>query len=211
VYTTQRDAQTRAINREHNPTQRCAVTQQPQRSAAQRRTRHNTKPQSQYCGTAPYSLRSRQRRQCTPRTRVVHRANHAATTPHIFTGPMHTSRTCRPAPRFPTRARRHTRCDEPHPAQRHVSVMARVTQYSARLQAMQRHIAHSHTAYKHTSPTRPHDVSHSTNHCAPHQHHRIHTAARTPHTARHTAPTTPHAARRKSHPVTHAACAPHSR
>jgi hypothetical protein len=64
VHAAQRDAQTRTINREHNRTQLCAVTQQPQRSAAQRRTRGNTKPQSQYCGAAPYSLRSRQHRQC---------------------------------------------------------------------------------------------------------------------------------------------------
>jgi hypothetical protein len=72
------------------------------------------------------------------------------------------------------------------------------------------HIAHSHAECRHTSPTRPHDVPHSTNHCALRNHHRMHTAARTPRTARHTAPTTPHAAHRKSHPVTHAASAPHS-
>jgi hypothetical protein len=64
----------------------------------------------------------------------------------------------------PTCAHRHTRCDKPHPAQHHVSVMAE---------------------YRHTSPTPPHDVPHSTNHCALHKHHRMHTAARTPHT-RHT-------------------------
>jgi hypothetical protein len=55
VHAAHRDAHTRAINR-HSPTQRCAVTQQPQRNAVQRRTRDNTKPQSQYCGTAPYTL-----------------------------------------------------------------------------------------------------------------------------------------------------------
>ncbi len=43
-----------------NPTQRCAVTKQPQRDAVQRRARDNTNLQSQYWGTAPYSLRSTQ-------------------------------------------------------------------------------------------------------------------------------------------------------
>ncbi len=37
----------------NNPTQRCAVTQQPQRDAVQQRRRDNTNPPSQYCGTAP--------------------------------------------------------------------------------------------------------------------------------------------------------------
>jgi hypothetical protein len=73
---------------------------------------------------------------------------------------------------------------------------------------------HSHAAYKHTSPTCPHDVPHSRNHCTLPKHHCTHTAARTPHTARHTAPTTapatPHDAHRKAHPVTHASSAPHS-
>jgi hypothetical protein len=73
------------------------------------------------------------------------------------------------------------------------------------------HIAHSHAEYRHTSPTSPHDVPHSRNHCALHNYHHMHTAARTPRTARHTAPTTAQAAHRKSHPVTHAASAPHSR
>jgi hypothetical protein len=44
---------------------------QPQRNAVQRRTRDNTKPQSQYCRTAPYPLRSKQRRQCAHRTSRV--------------------------------------------------------------------------------------------------------------------------------------------
>jgi hypothetical protein len=83
VHAAQRDACTRAISHKHNPTQRCAITQQPQRNAVQRRTRDNTKPQSQHCGTAPYSLRQRQLRQCTPKTRVLHRAHDAATMLHI--------------------------------------------------------------------------------------------------------------------------------
>jgi hypothetical protein len=42
--------------------QRCAATQQPQRDAVQRRTRDNTNPQSQYCGTAPSAGNARPRR-----------------------------------------------------------------------------------------------------------------------------------------------------
>jgi hypothetical protein len=72
------------------------------------------------------------------------------------------------------------------------------------------HITHSRAAYKHTSPARPHDVTHSRDNSALREHHCTHTAARTPHTPRHTAPRTPHTAHRKSHPVTHAASAPHS-
>jgi hypothetical protein len=79
------------------------------------------------------------------------------------------------------------------------------------------HTNKPHTAHRtltrsiqRTSPVRPHDVPHSCNHCALHQHHCMHTAARMPHTVRHTAPTTPHTTHRKSHPVTHAASAPHS-
>jgi hypothetical protein len=108
------------------------------------------------------------------------------------------------------RAQTHSRRDKPHPAHRHVSVMARVTPNSAQPTSHAPHIAHSHTAYKHATPTRPR-VPHSHNHCEQRKHHCTHTAARTSHTARHTALTTPHTAHRKSHPVTHAASAPHSR
>ncbi len=101
----------------------------------------------------------------------------------------------RPAPPSTTARQRHGAC---HPKQRTRTSHAP-------------HIAHSRTAYKHTTPARPHDVPHSANHCPPRNHHCTHTAARTPHTARHTAPTTPHTADRKSHPVTHTASAPHSR
>ncbi len=86
----------------------------------QRRTRDNTKPQSQYCGTAPYSLRSRQRRQCTPKTRIVHRAYDAATMLHIFAGPTRTTTHMPTGATLPdtitpqTRAHRHTRCDNPN-------------------------------------------------------------------------------------------------
>ncbi len=78
----------------------------------QQRTRDDTHPQSQYCGTAPYSLRSRQRQQCTPKTRTTHcamtqprfftfsqaqrapradqrRDNHARTDTHDATSPIH--------------------------------------------------------------------------------------------------------------------------
>jgi hypothetical protein len=205
VYAAQRDAQTQTIN----PTQRCAVSKQ-------RRTRDNTKPQSQNCSSAPDSLRSRQRRPCTPKTRIVPRAYDAAKTLHVFAGPTHIA--ALPATITPTTMRTHApprahapknaRYYKPHAARRHVSVMARVTQHSAHLTSHTRHIAHSHAAYRHTSPARPHDVPHSRNNCALRSDHRMHTAARTPRTARRTAPTTPHAAHRKSHPVTHAA---HSR
>jgi hypothetical protein len=77
VHAAQRDAQTRAINGENNPTQRCAVTQQPQRQ-------ETTHPQPQYCDTSALSLHSRQLRQRTPNTRILHRAYDAAMTPHIF-------------------------------------------------------------------------------------------------------------------------------
>jgi hypothetical protein len=83
MYAAQRDAHTRAINHKNNPAQRCAVTQQPQRDAVQQRTRDDTHPQSQYCGTAPYSLRSRQHQRCTPKKRILHRACDAATILHI--------------------------------------------------------------------------------------------------------------------------------
>jgi hypothetical protein len=74
-------------------------------------TRNNTNLQSQYCGTAPYSLRSTQ----APAMRApsTSRAYDAATTLHIFAGPMRTAAhadQCR-APRHHhtrTRARRHT-------------------------------------------------------------------------------------------------------
>jgi hypothetical protein len=162
--------------------------------------RTKTNPQSQYCGTAPYSLHSRQRRQCTPTTRIVHRAYDAS----HFAGPMRTLRTFRPAPRSP---RSSLRTHQKH---------ARASTPTARLApptitARQRHGACHPKQHKHTSPARPHDVPHSRHNTALRNRHRMHTAARTPRTARHTAPTTPHATHRKSHPVTHAASAPHSR
>jgi hypothetical protein len=52
-----------------------------------------------------------------------------------------------------TRTRRHTRCDEPHPAQRHGSVMTRVTQNNARPQPTQRT---SHTHMQNTDTQAPH-------------------------------------------------------
>jgi hypothetical protein len=148
----------------------------------QRRTRDNTKPQS-HCGTEQYSLHSRQRRQCTPKTRIVHRAYEAATIPHIFPGRMHTSRACRLAPPSPLpshhkHARIHTRhCDKSHPPQQHVSVMARVTQHCADLQATH---ATSRTRTQHTNTQTPHARTTS------------HTAATTAHCAIITARTPPH-------------------
>jgi hypothetical protein len=70
--------------------------------------------------------------------------------------------------------------------------MARVTQNSAHLHATQRT---SHTRTQNTDTKAPHARTTSrtaatTAHCcALRNHHRMHTAARTPHTARHTAPT----------------------
>jgi hypothetical protein len=105
------------------------------------------------------------------------------------------TQTARQAPPTTTPRQRHGAC---HPKQQSPTIHAR-------------HIAHSHAAYKQTSPACPHYVLHNLNRCALRDHHLMHTAARTPPTARHTAKTTPHAAHRKSHPVTHAASAPHSR
>ncbi len=98
------------------------------------------------------------------------RAYDAVTILHILEGPMHTSRTCRPAPRSPLRshhahARADTRRDKPHPPRRHVRVMARVTQNSAHQQAAHR-TSHTHAAYKHASPARLDDVPRSRSHCA---------------------------------------------
>jgi hypothetical protein len=75
-------------------------------------------------------------------------------------------------------AHRHTRCDKPHPAQRHVSVMTRVTQNSAHIQAMQR-TSRTHT--QHTNTQTPHARTTSR------------TAANTAHYASITAHTPPHA------------------
>ncbi len=141
--------------------------------------RTKTNPQSQYCGTAPYSLHSRQRRQCTPTTRIVHRAYDAS----HFADPM---RTCRPAPRSP---RSSLRTHQKH---------ARASTPTARLApptitARQCHGASHPKQHKHTSPAHPHDVPHSRNHCTLRNHHCTRTATRASHTARHTAPTTQHA------------------
>jgi hypothetical protein len=105
-----------------------------------------------------------------------------------------------------TRARRHTRRDKPHPAQRHVSIMA-VSPKTAR--ANKPRTAHR-TLTRSIRHTSPRDVPHSHDNTALRKHHCTHTAARTPRTARHTAPRTPHTAHRKSHPVTPAASTPHS-
>ncbi len=86
--------------------------------------------------------------------------------------------TMRQAPPSTTARQRHGAC---HPKQRTPTTHAT-------------HIAHSHAEYRHTSPACPNDVPHGHNHCALRNHHRMHTAARTPRTARHIALTTPHAA-----------------
>ncbi len=85
-----------------------------------------------------------------PKTRIVPRAYDTATMLHIFTGTMHTSRTCRLAPRPPLPSHRkharekHTRRDKPHPPQRHVGVMAHATQNSAHLNPTHA-TSHTHT------------------------------------------------------------------
>ncbi len=179
MYTIQRDARTRTVNhKKHNPTQRCAVTQQPQRSAAQRRTRDITKPQSQYCGTAPYSLRSRQRRPCMSKTRIVHRAYDAATMLHTSQVQRAPPRPCRLAPRSPTpshhkHARTDTR-DATNPT-RHNGTAA-----SWRVSPRTTHAHNPRNAHRKLTcriqthkPARPHDVPHSTNHCALRSYHRM--------------------------------------
>ncbi len=170
----------------------------------QRRTRDNTFPQSQYCGTAPYSLRSKQVQQCTPKTRNGHRAYDTATI-------LHTSRTCRLAPRSPLSSQHaHTRADT-HGTRNKTRASWRVspeTAHTNKPRTAHRTLTHS---IQHTSPARPHDVPHSRDNCALRKHHCTHTAARTPQTAWHTASRTPHTAHRISHSVTHAASAPHSR
>jgi hypothetical protein len=174
--------------------------------------------QSQYCGTAPYSLRSTQ----APAMHAQHapstsRAHDATTILHIFAGQTRTAAHMPTSAALPntvtprTRAHRYTH-DATRPTQHTgTSASRRVSPKTTHTYKPRTHIAHSHATYKHTSPARPHDVPHNPNHCALPEHHCTHTAARTPHTARHTAPTTPHTAHRKSHPVTHAASAPHSR
>ena len=100
----------------------------------------------------------------------------------------------RQTPTSPHRATRHQR----HTADTHAthdvtsptlhngtSAMSRVSQKRTKTNNAP-HTTHSHAAYKHTSPARPQDIPHSRNHCALRNHHRMHNAARTPHTARHT-------------------------
>ncbi len=191
----------------NNPTQHCAVTQQPQRDAVQQRTRYNTKPQSQYCGTAPYSLRSRPRWQCTPKTRILHRTYDAAAILHISASQAHITHmpTSAGAPRYhppQTRAHRRTRCGKPRPAQRHGSVIPRAARNSARQQATH---GISHTLTQHTNTQALHARTTSRTAATTVQCAIITTRAprhACTHTARHTDPRTPHTAHRKSHTVT---------
>jgi hypothetical protein len=110
-----------------------------------------------------------------------------------------------------TCARRHTRCDKPHPPQHHVSVMARVTQNSAHLQATH---ATSHTRTQHTNTQALHarTMSHTaptTAHCAiitsctpPHARHTQHgTQLRPPHT-----PPTENHTQSRTRPPRHTHC-----
>ncbi len=163
----------------------------------QRRTRDNTKPQSQHCGAAPYSLHSRQRRQCTPKTRIPRRSYSSNDSfhfrrPNAHLTHMPTSATLPATITLQTRAHRHTRRDKPRPAQHYVIVMTRVTQHSAHLQATH---ATSHTRTQHTNTQAAHArttsrTAETTAHCAiitastpPHARHTQHgTQLRPPHT-----------------------------
>jgi hypothetical protein len=124
-----------------------------------------------------------------PKTRIIHRAYDAATMLHISQAQRTPPRTCRLAPRSPTPSTTNTRAQTHELRQAPPTTTAR--QRHGACHPKQRsttrhatHIAHSHAEYRHTSPARPHDVPHSRNHCALRNHHRIHTAARTPRTAR---------------------------
>jgi hypothetical protein len=139
--------------------------------------------------------------------------NDAATIHRILQAqhPHHAHADQRRAPRYhhTTPAETHAP-PHAHPPQRHVTIMARVTQNSAHIQATH---ATSHTPTQHTNTQAPH--ARTTSHTAPTTAHCPNITACTPpharHTARHTAATTPHTAHRKSHQVTLAASAPHSR
>ncbi len=122
--------------------------------------RDNSYPQSQYCCTAPYSLRPKLRRQCTPTTRNGHRAYDAATILHILAGlrVMHLSTSAALPTTIPprTRARTHTTRLAPHTTtaqQRHGTCHPK--QRTPTSHAPHIRVAHSHAAYKHTSPARP--------------------------------------------------------
>jgi hypothetical protein len=104
--------------------------------------------------------------------------------------------TCRLAPRSPLPSHhkhaRHTRCEKPHPAQQHISVMARITQHSAyKPRTPHRKLARSIQTHKPRTPARrpaqhqplrgvqssPHahcrtHVTHSTAHSSDHPRHR---------------------------------------
>jgi hypothetical protein len=191
----------------NNPTKRCAGTQQPQRDAVQQRTRDNSTPQPQYCGT-PHCARDSAGNACPGRPSYIARmtfftfsqAQHA---PHAHADKRRPPRYHHTAH---TRARRHTKCDKTHTPQRHVSVMARVTRNSARRQATHRttntHVSHARTTSRTAATTA--QCANITARTPPHAHHTgtVHgTQLRPPHKP----PT------KQSHPVTHAASAPHSR
>ncbi len=189
-----RDAQTRAITRKHNPTQRSAVTHQPQRDAVQRRTRDDTYPQSQYCGTAPYSLRSRQRRQCTPKTRILHRAYDAATMLHISqaqrTPHAHADQRRAPRHHHTTHTRTDTH-DATSPTQNNTtSASWRVSPNTAHAnmpRTTHRTLTRSIQTHKHHTPARrpAHQQPLRTAQTSPHAHRRAHATHGTAHSYDH--------------------------
>jgi hypothetical protein len=106
----------------NNRKQRCAVTRQPQRDAVQRRTRDNTQHPTHCARDSAGNARRMTQPRCSHFRRLNAHLKHTSTSAAL------------PATITPqTRAHRHTRCDKPRPAQRHVSVMARAAQHSARL------------------------------------------------------------------------------
>jgi hypothetical protein len=125
--------------------------------------------------------------QCTPKTPITHRAYDTAT---ILAGPTRISRTCRRhAPRHHyttyTRAPIHPmRQAQPSTTARQCHGACHPKQLTPACYAP--HIAHSHTAHKHTGPARPEDVTRGRDHGTVRKQHCTHTAARTPHATRHT-------------------------
>jgi hypothetical protein len=172
--------------------QRYAVTQQPQRDAAQQRTRDKLKSilrhstvvtalktpaamhaQDAHCASSASS-------QCAlHHSRDVHILAVLANTPHTYN--LASAALSPVSHHAHPRTRRHTRRDTPHPARRYVRIMTRVTQNSARQQAT--HGAHD-TQTQHTNTHATH--AHRTSRTATTTAHCPNITTRTPPHARHT-------------------------
>jgi hypothetical protein len=123
---------------------------------------------------------------------IVCRAYAAHKIHHIFEGPTRT------AAHMPTSAALPDTITPQTHAMRRASPSTTARQRPDACHSNQRtptthatHIAHSHAEYRHTSPARPHDVLHRTNHCALRNHHRMH-IAHSHAEYRHTSPARPH-------------------